>query len=386
MWGHQLNLLRLILTGNVDGNNERGKLLMLDLTQYGYKTLNIETVGNCNMNCKFCNWDKRQNKQAVLDEEVIYSLIIEAVEKNSGCNSINFSQFNEPLIDKRLFDFISFTKQNGMQVVLTSNGLLLGKQNVLDGILSFPPDDLTLSVQTLNKKQFGYIRGINMDFTRYAEIIYGFLSAVRDTNTQVTIDIACNFLTHKKRFVRKVLGFNIGDPNVPLSLDDVYPDLFNFLEGLQSFDSNFSFDLMELKKYIGLIESNYQNQDSFELASNIRVKVKRFMYGHRLMEFEMTPSKFSCAHSILGVLASGDVVPCCHMSSPFVSLGNVSNQSISEILESSTELIRNIRSVEGKKPDICKRCFGEQTKRALKLIKLRQKFNFDLGFNLLKYG
>lgn len=360
--------------------------MALNLPKYGFRFLNIETCGNCNMNCKFCNWDSRSNKQAILDEITIHRLVDEATARDSGCEAINFSQFNEPLLDKRLFDFISYTKKRGMPVILVSNGLLLGKDKILEGMLSSPPDELTLSVQILNQGEFGRIRGINMDLTYYTAIIYKFLSAIRDTNMQVTIAIACNFLTPKKRFIRHLLGFNMGDPNAPLSLDDVSPNLVRFLDGLQAHDSTFAYDLAAFNNYINSLDSDYRKQGSFDLASNIRVKIKRFMYGQRLMKFEPSESSFACTHPILAVLASGHVVPCCHMSSPFVSMGNVKDRAIEDILGDSAEFIHNIRGKNGKKPDVCKRCFGERTKRALWLIKMKEKFGFDTGFHPLRHS
>jgi len=84
---------------------------MLNLKKYGYKQLNIETLGNCNMNCQFCNWNARKDKETVMPKNIVYRLVDEASSLNSGCESINFSQFNEPLLDKRIFDFISYTKK-----------------------------------------------------------------------------------------------------------------------------------------------------------------------------------------------------------------------------------------------------------------------------------
>ena len=358
---------------------------MLDLTKYGFKYLNIETLGNCNMNCKFCNWNRRESKESVMCDEAVYKLIDEATSESSGCESINFCQFNEPLLDKRLFEFISYTKKRGMNVCLTSNGLLLGNEKILNGMLNSGPDHLTLSVQTLNEKKFSDIRGIKMDFPRYTATIYKFLSAVKDTNMQVTMDMACNFLTPAKYLIRKFLGFSVGDPNAPLSLDDVYPDLSNFLKGLEAHDSTFTYDREALKEYFNSLHSDYREQASFPLTSNICIKIKRFMYGHRLQEFKPTTSNFSCNHPILGVLATGHVVPCCHMSSPYTSLGSIHSNSIEEVLESSSNQIKNIREKDGEKPLVCKRCFGEKTDRALKIIKWREKLDFDLGFHPISH-
>ena len=360
--------------------------MTLSLKAYGYHTLNIETIAGCNMNCRFCSWDRRQNKQAVLPNAVVYRLVDEVIPRTSGCVGINFSQFNEPLLDKRLFDFVAYTKERGIPVILVSNGLLLGNEKILEKMLRTPPDKLTLSVQTLEPEMFGHLRGVNMDFARYASIVYKFLSAARNTSMQITLDMACNFLNSEKQLIRRLLGFSAGDPNAPLSLDDVYPNLSRFLEGLTTYDPAFDHDPERLRRYMKSIASDYATQPSYPLTQNIHIKIKKFMYGHRLQEFKPTMLKFACAHPTVGVLASGDVVPCCHMASPLASVGNVLDHSLEEVLKSSATLIKNLRGKDGAKPEVCRRCFGERTRRALLLIRLRQKFDFNFGFNPLRHG
>ena len=67
------------------------------------------------------------------------------------------------------------------------------------------------------------------------------------------------------------------------------------------------------------------------------------MYGQRLMDFEPYTGSFKCGHPILAVLASGDVVPCCHMSSPFLLL-EMQKQTKFQITDKNKSLICNIRT------------------------------------------
>ena len=81
------------------------------------------------MNCSFCNWDRRADKAAILPTKTVYKLIDEA--KKGKVESINFSQFNEPTLDKRLFEFIKYAKKLKLFVRLTSNGLLFANRSSL---------------------------------------------------------------------------------------------------------------------------------------------------------------------------------------------------------------------------------------------------------------
>ena len=42
----------------------------------------------------------------------------------------------------------------------------------------------------------------------------------------------------------------------------------------------------------------------------------------RLVEFEPTNTPFSCKYPTIAVMATGHVVPCCHMSAPYSTLGS----------------------------------------------------------------
>ena len=358
---------------------------MENFQKFGYRFLNIETLGNCNMNCSFCNWDRRADKAAILPTETVYKLIDEA--KKAKVESINFSQFNEPTLDKRLFEFIKYAKKLKLYVRLTSNGLLFANHRVFNGMTSnlSAPNHLTLSVQTLNKNEFSDVRGIKMNYEKYKFIIYKFISACIKKKINITMDMACNFLNKKKLLFRKILGFSVGDPSVPLSLDQVYPDLVDFLRGYEKFEKNYTFNESKLEDYFNNLKCDYRDQDSFEIFPNIDIKIKRFMYGQRLMDFQPYTGSFKCGHPILAVLASGDVVPCCHMSSPFFTLGNAKTNKISDLLDKNKSLICNIRTKEGRKPEVCKKCFGEKTKRAVVISRIKEKVSFQLSTGLLNH-
>ena len=93
------------------------------------------------MNCQFCNWNARKDKETVMPENIVYRLVDEASSLNSGCESINFSQFNEPLLDKRIFDFISYTKKKNI-CKINLKLFALGNRRVLNGMVNHHPDQL----------------------------------------------------------------------------------------------------------------------------------------------------------------------------------------------------------------------------------------------------
>ena len=137
-----------------------------------------------------------------------------------------------------------------------------------------------------------------MNYEKYKFIIYKFISACIKKKINITMDN--NFLNKKKLLFRKILGFSVGDPSVPLSLDQVYPDLVDFLKGYEKFEKNYTFKESKLEDYFNNLKCDYRDQDSFEIFPNIDIKIKRFMYGQRLMDF----------FSLTLVHLSVDINPC----------------------------------------------------------------------------
>ena len=65
---------------------------------------------------------------------------------------------------------------------------------------------------------------------------------------------------------------------------------------------------------------------------------------------------------------------------------NAFAETINQIIERSKKYIKNLRDVNLDKPLVCKRCFGEKTKRAVKLLSIREKIAPNIRFNVLSYA
>ena len=56
-------------------------------------------------------------------------------------------------------------------------------------------------------------------------------------------------------------------------------------------------------------------------------------------------------------------MPCCKTYNNDLSLGDTKNNSIKEILENNETWLKNLRSKNKLKEEICKKCYGEPSKR-----------------------
>lgn len=93
-----------------------------------FYTIEIETINKCNGECQFCPVNKFDDPRqlAIMDTELFYTIIAQLKELNFKGRVQLFSN-NEPLLDKRIFDFAKHTKEelNKCHLVFYTNGTLL---------------------------------------------------------------------------------------------------------------------------------------------------------------------------------------------------------------------------------------------------------------------
>lgn len=335
------------------------------LREYGYSILQIETIASCNMACRFCPYPVRKDKRSILPSETVQRLIDEIDPADRKFEYVCFSHFNEPLMDERIFDFIRYAKGKSIPTLLITNALLLNRENIRCGLLDTSADFIKVSLQTLDRKTFNDVRRVQLDIDKYFERIYCFLSAAKGISSQITIDVGSNFLKTGWYYVRRTLGMSIGDPSIPLNLKSLEDEVVSFLTGLAKFDPSFTIDFGRLSAFFETTSKYYVSEKGFPLADNIRLKIKPFIYGHRIRDFLPLKNAFSCANRILSVMADGNVVPCCLLYDPVLSLGNIIDQSLTEVLYQHKDFLANLRMRNTLKPEVCKKCMGEPTNRGI---------------------
>ena len=82
----------------------------------------IELTSNCNLSCSYCPRPR-------ISRELPYGLFKKIVDEASlyGHRSFSLHLFGEPLLYPRIIESIRYLKRRGHTVILTTNGLLLGK-------------------------------------------------------------------------------------------------------------------------------------------------------------------------------------------------------------------------------------------------------------------
>ena len=115
-------------------------------------------------------------------------------------------------------------------------------------------------------------------------------------------------------------------------------------------------------------------QDGYKIFSNVSLKIKPFLYGRRISEFYPINNNFSCDSKILAVLADGNVVPCCLTYDDTISMGKFKNNNLKDLLTKSENFLKNLRTNNQEKHDLCKKCFGEPTRRGATIRNIWNSF------------
>merc|ERR1711965_837046 len=122
------------------------------LSNYGFDVLQIESTAACNMACSFCPYPLKDDKISKLELNDIFNVLDSIDFNDKNFKYVTFSQFNEPLLDKRIFEILKYCNQKKIPVLFITNGLLLNKQHNIDNLLKYG-SEIKISLQVLDSNK-----------------------------------------------------------------------------------------------------------------------------------------------------------------------------------------------------------------------------------------
>ena len=268
------------------------------------KKVYLEITNVCNMSCSFCHGTKRPPRFISEDEFKI------ALEKLKGKISyLYFHLMGEPTLHPQLSGFLALAHNYGFKVILTTNGTLLKEKSsillssaalhkVSVSLHSFEANDIDLSLD-------GYLGDV-FDFCRGCAAA-GKIAVMRLWNRGGREDLNCDILSKMKEYF-------------PGEWKESYSGLK--LSERIYLEWGEKFDWPDIKGSI--------------------LNENGFCYGLR---------------DQVGVLCDGSVVPCCLDRNGDITLGNLFDSSLEEILLSkrARELYDGFTSHICSE-ELCKRC------------------------------
>lgn len=271
----------------------------------------ISPSGACNHRCIFCAVDYVGYEPNFLDKDVILRIIKEM--EGHGLKSVICSGEGEPLLNKNLPDIVNTIKSYGIDVAMSSNGVLLTKEIVDDCLASF--SWIRFSVASTEKESYEKIhRGRPNDLDLLKKNL-AYAAKFKKTNgIKTTLGVQCLLIRDN---IAQVI-------NQAKELREIGVDYFTIKPYSQHLHSKNHFavnyeDALDLEKEL----KQYETSD---------YKIYFRANAMKKMHHEKPYAKCLGLPFMTHIDAKGEVWPCiAHLGTNGMSYGNIYKQSFLEI-------------------------------------------------------
>jgi radical SAM protein with 4Fe4S-binding SPASM domain len=306
-------------------------------------TMDIEPTTGCNFRCTMCQVSSPNFESKNMDLETFKKIILQ----NKQLIKIKLQGMGEPLVNKYIYEMISFAKNHGVATEIICNGSMLSKKNI-DYLLNNKLAKLTISIDGATKEVFEKIR-VKSNFNEVISNSKNFYNSI------------------KNKLIRPEFS----------AWSTIQRDNFDQIEEIASLAKEVGFDNLtyqlfltgwgkeEWEKVNNEKNINYKDQKIKSIFDNVIKKYsdKNFKIGvfeENLLNFN---KKCSWPWNSAYLSAKGNVVPCCIVGDPLVvNMGNINDKSFIDIWKSEEyQKLRNNIS-NNRLDDFCKNCYFE-TKR-----------------------
>ncbi len=279
-----------------------------------FKKIYIEITNVCNLRCNFC--PKTSRKLKFMSEDN-FEYIIKSIRPYT--DYVYFHLMGEPFLNKKLEQFLDISKENEVKVNITTNGTLI--KDVKDILLNASAlRQVNISLHSFEANED------NMNFNKYIENILDFVKEATEKT-----DVICSLRL-----------WNL-DTKYKAS-NNMNVDIFKLLE-----------DEFELKEDLRI---RLKEKNSFKLRKNLYLSMGE-KFNWPSLKIEELGERFFCygLRDHIGILVDGTVVPCCLDGEGSITLGNIFENTLEEILNSKRakdiyEGFSRRKAVE----ELCKRC------------------------------
>lgn len=150
--------------------------------------IDIETTNKCNLRCVMCphSFPTEEFKKSLtsLDGNIVYKIIDEGAEK--GLNSIKMFFRGEPLVDKRIVDFIKYAKERGItEISINTNGQLLSEE-LSYRLIKSGLDMIVIAMDGNSRATYNKIR-VGGDFNKLVQDVESLLELKRKMKSEKPI-------------------------------------------------------------------------------------------------------------------------------------------------------------------------------------------------------
>ena len=268
-----------------------------------FRKVYLEISNICNLNCAFCPGTRRQ-KRAMTEDDMRILL----PKLRPYTDFLYFHLMGEPLCHPRLETFLELAHSHGFRVILTTNGTLLSKKQEL--LLNFPGlHKVNISLHAFEAND------LSVPFETYLRGCFDFGKAAEGN---------------------KLISYRLWNNH---GQDEKNGEILELLE------QYFPKPWVQERHGIRIADRVYlEHGDKFDWPDLAAPDGGCGVFCHGLRDQ-------------IGVLCDGTVVPCCLDHEGDISLGNLFNQSLDDILDSPrARAIYDGFSQRKAAEELCRKC------------------------------
>ena len=158
---------KFVTADAVASKDDMWKNLPQYLTNHKASTVVVANVNKCNAKCVFCGQHKFERASGVMPQELFEGVIIQSF--NLGITHLDITPpLGEPLLDKGFVDKITFAADYMKYISMTTNGILLNKDNNLWEISNWV-NRVNISIGGLDDEMYKKVYGVN----KFKDVING---------------------------------------------------------------------------------------------------------------------------------------------------------------------------------------------------------------------
>lgn len=293
------------------------------------KVIRIEPSSTCNLNCIHCPTGTINMGRGLMSEGIFTQILDSIKPYLSTIEVVVLYHGGEPLLNQGFEKMVSELKKTTKAKIKTvTNGMLLNTKRI-EGIINAGLDEIEISLDGLNSEENNYIRK-GCDFDKVAKNAHLLIEIKRNRKSKMpVVHISTTQFLEKK------------DQNYQLKNESI------------------SIPQYLLEEF----RSEIRAQEIESIKSTYAMRWPDMKIDHKLIDEIIITDNDAVDHNYcdhvmntLTIRYNGDVVPCCYDLTSKLVMGNVQNQRLDQIWNSSKyQALRN-SICEMKFGDLCNNC------------------------------
>lgn len=291
----------------------------------------LEVTSICNYKCAYCPHPIMSRHKAHMAWDLACTALKQIHVGQIGSN-IYLNYLGEPLLYPKLFELIEFADVLGLATHIITNGSLLTSNNIYK-IKNSRLSDIKISYETPDETSFKLRGTPHFTAPQILEQVLSTITALKDTDKTIGI-VFMTTIPGQKRGIENIEIIS-SMPQLQAEIEKLI-DLIAPITPIKR--------LQEIEAALGAIDWHWWNPVIW-LNQQIYLEIRPTLnWGNTMTKQTITPTTTGYCDALkekMGILVNGDVVICCIDYEGEQVIGNIQQQSLSDILNS--ELAQKIQ-------------------------------------------